>query len=74
LKSTKKEIKLLESHFLKNLDLGIESNDLKKFESYHEPAENSATNSGIKLVEISELIEDAKKLEKQKFCFLWWCW
>lgn len=70
-KETQKRVDALHSYYLKNMDISIEKN-IGAWQ--YDGAKSSAGKAGANLVEISQLIEEAKQLESQKFCFLWWCW
>lgn len=74
LKDSQKRIDSLRNHYLKNIDAAAESNYLKGVQRNIDTAKNSASITGNNLIKISELIEEAKSLDKQKFCFLFWCW
>ena len=74
LKDTKKRIDAFDNYYLKNIDEASKSNYLEGVDRNVDAGMESARKAGENLVKISELIEEAKELEKQKFCFLWWCW
>jgi len=74
LKENKKRINALHNYYLKNIDKHIEGNYLDGVKREINRAENSAEKVVDNLEKVSILIEDAKQLEKQKFCFLFWCW
>ena len=75
LKDSKKRVDAFDNH-LKNIDEASKSNHLTNVGKNVDSGIKSARQAGENLVKISELIEEAKQLEKQepKFCFLWWCW
>ena len=74
LKENKKSVDRIQNSYLKNIDRFIEDDNLDRITKEVYYAENSAKKIDDNLKEISKLIEEAKELEKQKFCFLWWCW
>jgi len=74
LKEDKNRLNAFDNYYLKNIDQHSKSNYLDGVDRSVNSGMESARKAGENLVKISELIEEAKQLEKQKFCFLWWCW
>jgi len=74
LKENKKRLDTVKNYYLEKMDMGIERNDLDIFQSYYDSTKESIPVVTDNLRDISKLIEEAKELEKQKFCFLFWCW
>lgn len=74
LKDGKKRTDVFDNYYLKNIDEASKSNYLEGVDRNVDSGMKSARQVGENLVKISELIEEAKELEKQKFCFLFWCW
>jgi len=74
LKESKIRTDVFYKKYLKEVDSSIANNEHYQVQPIIDSAKNSADIAGDNLKKISALIEEAKELEKQKFCFLWWCW
>ena len=74
LKTNKMKITILNSDYLENIQDYIDNNNIEGAKSEIKKADSSVSQAENNFLKISKLIEEAKELEKQKFCFLWWCW
>lgn len=73
LKENKIRIDILYSDYLKDIQDYIDNNNPEGVKAEIERAYSSVSQTEDNLLKISKLIEEAKELEKQKFCFLFWC-
>jgi len=73
LKETREIIDTIHFYSL-NINHFLEDNVQGDVRSQYDAGKQQASKAGKNLIEISELIEDAKLLDKPQFCFLFWCW